>query len=93
MRFNTLRSTSFQFHKGSINTFIEVVLLLLQICFNSIKVRLIHLDDDDKRKKVQFQFHKGSINTLFPPDTDHKPNLFQFHKGSINTKDLSRFLP
>ena len=30
----------FQFHKGAIETLVEVILLLLQVPFNSIKVRL-----------------------------------------------------
>ena len=33
------------------------------LCFNSIKVRLIHFDAFFVPYRILFQFHKGSINT------------------------------
>ena len=33
--------------------------------FNSIKVRLKHLKNEERRKICIFQFHKGTIKTLW----------------------------
>ena len=54
----------FQFHKGSINTWCWCGVGVVLVCFNSIKVRLIHwLFALAVIVNVMFQFHKGSINT------------------------------
>ena len=77
----------FQFHKGSINTPSPLTDNEELLSFNSIKVRLIHFNEDANPKKLVFQFHKGSINTqtVTTPQTIH--HQFQFHKGSINTQE------
>ena len=54
----------FQFHKGTIRTFVLVVLLQILSRFNSIKVRLEpEALDKVQYEKVAFQFHKGTIRT------------------------------
>ena len=54
----------FQFHKGTIRTFIGCFILQNLAHFNSIKVRLEHNYDDINEMVVKFQFHKGTIRTI-----------------------------
>ena len=57
----------FQFHKGTIKPELFFKVLLQDLSFNSIKVRLNPLDDlrFDITGKV-FQFHKGTIKPNNP---------------------------
>ena len=57
----------FQFHKGSINTLLSIVIFTRSLCFNSIKVRLILYAINSNVSVSRFQFHKGSINTRVKP--------------------------
>ena len=53
--------------------------------FNSIKVRLKHIDPVTIGLVGAFQFHKGTIKTS-PNAPEIRPyNAFQFHKGTIKT--------
>ena len=88
MRFNV----RFQFHKGSINTYSEVIDSSTDSRFNSIKVRLIHDASRFNTLNDAFQFHKGSINTFGCHVYNGGGVVFQFHKGSINTKTMKKFL-
>ena len=53
----------FQFHKGTIRTWLQSQERQIQADFNSIKVRLERSQDDEQVFYVQFQFHKGTIRT------------------------------
>ena len=54
----------FQFHKGTIRTLCDNVLITPLTYFNSIKVRL-ELGSQISRGSLQlFQFHKGTIRTV-----------------------------
>ena len=53
----------FQFHEGSINTVDAAIMQLVNLDFNSMKVRLILSLNFGIRMRRQFQFHEGSINT------------------------------
>ena len=54
---------SFQFHKGTIRTPLLFLALVLCLDFNSIKVRLEHVDFASQVYAHLFQFHKGTIRT------------------------------
>ena len=54
--------------------------------FNSIKVRLEHLCDVEKRPAGEFQFHKGAIRTCRLSAQPSPAAQFQFHKGAIRTR-------
>ena len=53
----------FQFHKGTIRTFLGSLLCLLEVHFNSIKVRLELPSATAATWVPIFQFHKGTIRT------------------------------
>ena len=53
----------FQFHKGTIKTLKDYVLKLLELNFNSIKVRLKLIKVLIYALGLIFQFHKGTIKT------------------------------
>ena len=58
---------------------------ILQVCFNSIKVRLIPNDGNyDVASKGCFNSIKVRLILLKSFSLTHFPQ-FQFHKGSINT--------
>ena len=53
----------FQFHKGTIRTFMQSIMVNRKFDFNSIKVQL---EQNGKRRlqtDLKFQFHKGTIRT------------------------------
>ena len=57
-------SNQFQFHKGSIKTFLILRSIVFIIdYFNSIKVRLRPFASESVQTNLLFQFHKGSIKT------------------------------
>ena len=74
----------FQFHNGTINTAVFVMLLFLCLCFNSTTVQLIRPQVDQGRGTPTFQFHNGTINTKIYTE-EEREKLFQFHNGTINT--------
>ena len=53
----------FQFHKGTIKTYVQDALQSSKQNFNSIKVRLKQLTQDSALLEKLFQFHKGTIKT------------------------------
>ena len=56
-------SSPFQFHKGTIRTEDEELVIVLNIDFNSIKVRLELSLRRVNAAVCKFQFHKGTIRT------------------------------
>ena len=58
-------SQLFQFHKGTIRTFVPPLLALLDLYFNSIKVQLEPISEQSIHCNTEFQFHKGTIRTYF----------------------------
>ena len=75
----------FQFHKGTIRTFLSYPCCRHVPNFNSIKVRL-ELDFQKKAYVLtKFQFHKGTIRTKFNSTGKPTEFQFQFHKGTIRT--------
>ena len=76
----------FQFHKGTIKTFVKSCCILLQLLhFNSIKVRLKLSENYLPNVGNVFQFHKGTIKTSGRAGALSILSLFQFHKGTIKT--------
>ena len=75
----------FQFHKGAIRTIYLLTMLMLIICFNSIKVRLeqrkVH-----RQKRIDHGFNsiKVRLELTLRNDDSHLWK-FQFHKGAIRT--------
>ena len=75
----------FQFHKGAINTDFDKAVNYSSFCFNSIKVRLIHIGKMPTKQasrsfnsiKVRLIQTLGALQSML--------NRFQFHKGAINT--------
>ena len=57
------RTTPFQFHKGTIKTYLDVRGVPDGGYFNSIKVRLKHDAMPEIKAIGTFQFHKGTIKT------------------------------
>ena len=57
-------SALFQFHKGTIKTFIRIVSTAYLCYFTSIKVRLKQDFDPVEPFPDKFQFHKGTIKTI-----------------------------
>ena len=75
----------FQFHKGSIQTYVPIRLPFSCCHFNSIKVQFKLRAHPLAVLMLSFQFHKGSIQTI-RAHLHAVPLLqFQFHKGSIQT--------
>ena len=58
----------FQFHKGAIRTVGFYLLISKEYNFNSIKVRLEHINDIYSTADTSFQFHKGAIRTKDDPE-------------------------
>ena len=59
-----LAYSKFQFHKGTIKTFIILYKLIPILHFNSIKVQLRHMSGTlSPDWQLIFQFHKGTIKT------------------------------
>ncbi len=54
---------TFQFHKGTIKTNLEMLNISNDSNFNSIKVQLKHLIKLRSLAAKSFQFHKGTIKT------------------------------
>ena len=80
----------FQFHKGTIKTFMLNMNNRSNINFNSIKVRLKRYFPEVYANMKVFQFHKGTIKTVGLSLGAAAILGFQFHKGTIKTKiDLS----
>ena len=63
--------------------------LLLNLSFNSIKVRLERPGTTEQYLFGMFQFHKGTIRTCERESDGRTHTRFQFHKGTIRTR-LSR---
>ena len=81
----------FQFHKGTIKTPTGGMMPIINLHFNSIKVRLKHDNVFTGRVSAEFQFHKGTIKTgmiVMPLLVKLK---FQFHKGTIKTPLVTLF--
>ena len=58
-------NVAFQFHKGTIKTYMQKEGDGAKVNFNSIKVRLKQSIVHDNNKFIlEFQFHKGTIKTL-----------------------------
>ena len=55
---------TFQFHKGAIRTILSIKLIMTNINFNSIKVRLELNLNSLLMSATIFQFHKGAIRTV-----------------------------
>ena len=73
----------FQFHKGTIRTYILVYLFLPLLNFNSIKVRLEHpWLGNFLRLFIKFQFHKGTIRTI----ATNNGNVLELHFNSIKVR-------
>ena len=81
-------SQLFQFHKGTIRTFVPPLLALLDLYFNSIKVQLEPISEQSIHCNTEFQFHKGTIRTYFASSLVGGL-LFQFHKGTIRTRQIT----
>ena len=77
----------FQFHKGTIRTFLAQVLQVLCVQhFNSIKVQLeLRWVLFISSTLTTFQFHKGTIRTTWMLREKRIGHQFQFHKGTIRT--------
>ena len=63
--------SKFQFHKGTIRTLCNLLIINSLTYFNSIKVRLEHQKRYDRELSALFQFHKGTIRTM------GRPSLFR----------------
>ena len=53
--------------------------------FNSIKVRLELIYNNERGGMYKFQFHKGTIRTDLSHRNLFTAKVFQFHKGTIRT--------
>ena len=79
----------FQFHKGTIRTFRELITSGGVGNFNSIKVQLELGLPAAFVERAAFQFHKGTIRTRRVASKPRASNSFQFHKGTIRTYAVS----
>ena len=86
-------SSLFQFHKGTIRTFIMVLFLYSLFDFNSIKVRL-------EREPITIpclpSIYFNSIKVRLEPNSHGSKSKFlgfQFHKGTIRTRLPQRNIP
>ena len=63
----SLNAFEFQFHKGTIRTAIDLVLLVFMMIFQFHKgtIRTKEVRRKTRRRRI-FQFHKGTIRTLLP---------------------------
>ena len=79
-------NVAFQFHKGTIKTYMQKEGDGAKVNFNSIKVRLKQSIVHDNNKFIlEFQFHKGTIKTCKSGMGGCWAVVFQFHKGTIKT--------
>ena len=64
--FGDITYETFQFHNGTINTMLRILIAHLYMCFNSTTVQLIpRAIARNVRVDIVFQFHNGTINTVF----------------------------
>ena len=80
-----LRLCQFQFHKGTIRTYLFLSFEQINYHFNSIKVQLELLALASRSLANEFQFHKGTIRTYCCCYSVPCNTAFQFHKGTIRT--------
>ena len=86
MEIHLVRTSTFQFHKGTIRTVVNVNSSPDVMYFNSIKVRLEPIPKRLAYASLLFQFHKGTIRTFAGAKALVKGfSTFQFHKGTIRT--------
>ena len=81
------RLSPFQFHKGTIKTLLLPLILLLQMNFNSIKVRLKPIVCSSRVVMVvNFNSIKVRLKLTILNSQQRLYSVFQFHKGTIKTR-------